>query len=278
MRTGFSATLERALRNWILRVIKSRHLDEERLVVRCDLMEAGRDDSELDEAEQIAHLAPKAKLWDLVDAVLDLARPSSRPAGSTYDFLGQFERQRWVMEVRTPLQLILDDAGSIYTVHKSGLALERRMDLAAAVLLGDAVKSAEHPDRGSAARHLLQARDAAYARNPDAVKAYSEAIKAVEAAAHVTLQPNHGKATLGTMLGELRQIRRKLTVPIAGPGGTEGIAMVESLMETLWTGQTSRHGNLQVTRDETPAEAIAAVHIAALLVQLFASGAIRRTN
>lgn len=246
--------------------------------MRCDLEETGRDDSELDEAEQVAYQTPKAKLWDLVDAALDLARSSSPPVAAAYDLFGQFERQRWVMEVRTPLQLILDDAGSIYTVHKSGLALERRMDPAAAILIDDALKSAEQPDRGSAARHLLQARDAAYARNPDAVKAYSEAIKAVEAAAHVTLQPNHRKATLGTMLGEFRQIRGKLIAPIAGPSGIEGIAMVESLMETLWTGQSSRHGNLQITRDETPTEAVEAVHIAALLVQLFASGVIRRTD
>jgi len=36
------------------------------------------------------------------------------------------------------------------------------------------------------------------------VKAYSETIKAVEAAAHATVEPNNRKATLGSMIKVLR--------------------------------------------------------------------------
>lgn len=46
-------------------------------------------------------------------------------------------------------------------------------------------------------------------------------------------------------------------------------------LAAMWDGQTSRHGKQHPTRKETPAEARAAVHLAALLVQYFSSGAIR---
>ncbi|MFF9508748.1 hypothetical protein ACF1BU_16640 [Streptomyces sp. NPDC014724] len=180
-------------------------------------------------------------------------------------------------QYRVPLQRLLDDARSLYTIRADGRALVRRVDSAVAAVTGEAAKAADQPERGSATRHLRQALDAVYALQPDPLKAYSEAIKAVESAAHATLQPKHAKATLGTMLGEFRQVQAKLSVPIIGTSGTEGLAVVESMMDLLWTGQTSRHGNLQETRDETVQEAVMAVHIASTLVQLFASGAIQRS-
>ncbi|MFI1152558.1 hypothetical protein [Streptomyces sp. NPDC020817] len=109
------------------------------------------------------------------------------------------------------------------------------------------------------------------------MKAYSEAIKAVECALHDTIQPNNRKATLGTMKGELPQIRNKLRSAVTGPNGSEGLDTVLHLMALLWEGQTSRHGARDQTRDETPEAAQMAVHLAATLVQWFASGAISRT-
>ena len=276
--TVISKTLERALRDWIRNVIDTRHLDDERLILRCDLEEAAQGTDELDGAERVAYLTSRDKLWDLVDAVLDLALPSFPDRGDKPNILDTFARQTWLMEVRTPLARILDDAGSVYTVRRDGSAIEHRTNSTVTALLDDAVSAADQPNRGSASRHLLQARNAAYARIPDPVKAYSEAIKAVEAAAHTTLEPNNSKATLGTMLHKIPTFREKLAVPITGKNGTEGIELIESLIATLWTGQTSRHGNCQVTRDETPPEALEAVHIAALLVQLFSSGAIHRSS
>ncbi|MFD8483612.1 hypothetical protein [Kitasatospora sp. NPDC059673] len=48
------------------------------------------------------------------------------------------------------------------------------------------------------------------------------------------------------------------------------------MMQQLWDGQTSRYGKRRTTRKETQAEAVAAVHLAAVLVQYFSSGAIRQ--
>ncbi|AKL71073.1 hypothetical protein M444_37240 (plasmid) [Streptomyces sp. Mg1] len=132
------------------------------------------------------------------------------------------------------------------------------------------------PANGSAADHLATAWQAAYGRSPDPVRAYSESIKAVESAAHSVIQPNNAKATLGTMLGEIKNARHKLTTAIPVPA-SDPIALVEAMMRTLWEGQTSRHGTQSGTVPETLEAARAGVHLAAALVQWFVSGAVVRT-
>lgn len=77
--------------------------------------------------------------------------------------------------------------------------------------------AAAMPAAGSAADHLATAWQAAYARSPDPVRAYSEAIKAAEAAAHAVIEANNVKATLGTMLGEIRNARRKFGTVMSTP-------------------------------------------------------------
>ncbi|MFJ5731515.1 hypothetical protein [Streptomyces paradoxus] len=76
---------------------------------------------------------------------------------------------------------------------------------------------------------------AAYGRSPDPVRAYSEAIKAVECAAHAVIQPNNAKATLGTMLGEIKNARHKFSAAIPSPAG-DPIAPAEAMMLALWEG------------------------------------------
>ena len=108
------------------------------------------------------------------------------------------------------------------------------------------------------------------------MRAYSEAIKAAECAAHAVIQPNHPKATLGTMLGEIKNARHKFGTAISAPAG-DPIAPAEAMMRTLWEGQTSRHGAQTATVSETLQAARAGVHLAATLVQWFVSGAVVRT-
>ncbi|WP_326793430.1 hypothetical protein OHA79_44625 (plasmid) [Streptomyces sp. NBC_00841] len=47
------------------------------------------------------------------------------------------------------------------------------------------------------------------------------------------------------------------------------------MMRLLWTGQTSRHGGLHGTCDESPEEARMAVQMAAALVDWFSTGIVR---
>ncbi|MFJ3630380.1 hypothetical protein ACIPQ3_30250 [Streptomyces albidoflavus] len=173
---------------------------------------------------------------------------------------------------------MLDDAGSAYRVSEARDGLEERV----APAVREAVRqtmadAAAGPAAGSAADHLAAAWQAAYGRSPDPVRAYSEAIKAVEGAAHAVIQPNNAKATLGTMLGELKNARHKFTVTIDSPDD-DAVLLAEAMMRTLWTGQTSRHGSQTGTVPETLEAARAGVHLAATLVQWFISGAVNRTS
>ncbi|MEW2557195.1 hypothetical protein AB0957_36575 [Streptomyces zhihengii] len=173
---------------------------------------------------------------------------------------------------------ILDEAGSAYRVAWIGDGLEVRV----APAVRDAVHqtmadAAARSTAGSAADHLGAAWQAAYGRSPDPVRAYSEAIKAVEAAAHAVVQPNNAKATLGTMLGEIRNARHKFGSAIPVPAAGDPIAAAEAMMRALWEGQTSRHGGQNGTVPETLDSARAGVHLAATLVQWFVSGAVART-
>lgn len=199
-------------------------------------------------------------LFDIVDALLLLAHE----AGGADDHMIEH------------LNLILDDGGSAFHVGADRTRLEHRV--APAVIDASRMSvetAASSASAGSAADHLAAAWGAAYGRRPDPTRSYSEAIKAVEAAAHAVLQPKHGKATLGTMLGEIKGVRHKLTVAIPTQGQDQ-IAPVEAMMRMLWEGQTARHGSQTPTRPETLEAARMAVHLAIPLVQWFTTGAVAR--
>ncbi|MFD0723711.1 hypothetical protein [Streptomyces globosus] len=159
--------------------------------------------------------------------------------------------------------VLRDDAAQVFLAH--GLVVRGRRDL------GQGFQGLADAAAGPAADHLATAWQAAYGRSPDPVPAYSESIKAVEAAAHAVVQPNNSKAPLGTMLGEIKNARHKFAAAIPSPGG-DPIAPAEAMMRALWEGQTSRHGGQTPTAPETLEAAQAGVHLAATLVQWFVSG------
>ncbi|MFG2631907.1 hypothetical protein [Streptomyces sp. NPDC048473] len=91
------------------------------------------------------------------------------------------------------------------------------------------------------------------------------------------VQPKHGRATLGTMLGEFKgNARPKFTTARSTQSWNDAIAPVEAMMRALWDGQTSRHGKQNPTVPETLEAARAGLRLAATLVQWFASGAVVR--
>jgi hypothetical protein len=135
----------------------------------------------------------------------------------------------------------------------------------------DALKAVSQsaPD---AACHLGSAWRHAFGRNPDPGRAYSEAIKAVEAAAIPVVSPNNPKATLGTVIGQLRSTPQKWQVVLARdvtlPGGNQKapIEVLTNLAALLWVNQTDRHAPVQPIQQ---AQAEMAVHLALTLVQIF---------
>ncbi|WP_238440424.1 hypothetical protein [Streptomyces sp. TR1341] len=175
------------------------------------------------------------------------------------------------------LGFILDQGGSAYCINAEKNGLEVRIAPAVRDAVSHTVaEAAAESSAGSASEHLAAAWRAAYGRQPDPVRVYSESIKAVEAAAHSVVQPNHARATLGTMLGEIGNARAKFTTALDTPAGKDPIAPVEAMMRALWDGQTSRHGKQTATVPETLEAARAGVHLAATLVQWFISGAVVR--
>ncbi|WP_350353053.1 hypothetical protein ABS642_08970 [Microbacterium sp. A8/3-1] len=117
---------------------------------------------------------------------------------------------------------------------------------------------------------LSEAWHAAFGRSPDYEEAYEKAIKAVEEAGVHVVTPNNLKATLGTLVRDMKaQANWKLDLP------TTDADVPIKMAEALWAGQESRHGG-NGYRKPTQAEAEAAVMLAVPLVQWFTSGAIAR--
>ncbi|MER6251952.1 hypothetical protein ABT224_11360 [Streptomyces sp. NPDC001584] len=284
LRDQVSDALEGPLRDWLARALDELGSNVTRVAVRLDfrLHRAVDDNDEDNEVFQLAYGPSRERLWDVVDVVLDLLpsggwertplTPDMNRLAAALTVAGSLPDVRF----RAPLRKLLDDARAAYVIRSDGRALVRRVNPAVGAAVEEALNAADQPERGSASRHLRQAMDLAYALHPDPVKAYSEAIKAVECALHDTIQPNNRKATLGTMKGELPQLQNKLRSAITGPNGSEGLETALKMMTLLWEGQTSRHGARDQTRDETAEAARMAVHLAAALVQWFASGAIKK--
>ncbi|MFF2864093.1 hypothetical protein ACFVSX_29955 [Streptomyces rubiginosohelvolus] len=172
---------------------------------------------------------------------------------------------------------MLDTAGSAYRVDQDGDGLEERVTPAVRDAVSQAVADAEaEHSAGAAAEHVSTAWRAVYEQHPDSVRAYSEAIKAVECKAHSVIQPNHGRATLGTMLGEIgnalevhhRYIHSLERRPDR-PNGSDDARPVGRADHQAWQADP--------TVPETLEAAPAGVHLAATLVQWFTSGAVVRT-
>ncbi|MFE2888523.1 hypothetical protein [Streptomyces sp. NPDC059272] len=183
----------------------------------------------------------------------------------------------WAGDPGGRLARILVDGGSAYRVNDATNGLEVVIDPAVREAVKQTIAdAAQASNAGSAADHLAAAWKAAYGRQPDPERAYSEAIKAAEAAAHDTIEPRNAKATLGTMLGVIRNAPAKFDTALSTPAGKEPIVPVEAMMRALWEGQTSRHGARTTTVPETLEAARAGFHLAATIVQLFTSGAVTK--
>ncbi len=165
------------------------------------------------------------------------------------------------------LEKILSDGGSSWKVgiRNGQRGLEERVPLG----VQDAA-DATIASTGDAGQLLSEAWHAAFGRNPDPEEAYEKAIKAVEEAGWDSVSPGNKRASLGTMVRDMKaQGDWKLDLP------TPDADVPVKMAEALWVAQESRHGG-NGYRKPTPAEAEAAVLLAVPLVQWFASKALSR--
>ncbi len=209
---------------------------------------------------------PTKAFLDVVDGMFFLI--THEPDRQTYDRFKERDKAK-AKEAKKDLEKILRLGGSLW--HVVGDHLEARVDDA----VREAVEQAKKVTAStSASTHLGSSWIACYGRNPNPGHAYSEAIKAVEAAAAPVISPKDLKATLGTMLGQLRPTGALWRFAIA----PHAMDRVINAMETLWDGQTDRHGGNTKTIPITPEAAQAAVLLAATLVHWFATGAVSRRS
>jgi hypothetical protein len=187
-------------------------------------------------------------------------------------------------EAGSRLNRALQQAGTVWEVvpvaGRTGFRMRRRASAATASALKQNTSAGD-----GASDHLGQAWQHAYGRDPDPGAAYSEAIKAVEAASIPVVVPNDPLATLGKVIGNLRGDADKWRVNLSRPVRLSGkgsaaanaypIDVVIGQLDLLWTNQSDRHAPVVPI---TPSQAETAVHLALVLVHMFRSGAIARTT
>ncbi len=175
------------------------------------------------------------------------------------------------------LTLALEQSGANYVIVQPDpqyfrFRLEKRT-----LPTARAAVAAQARQPGNAATHLDKAWRAAFGRDPNPSLAYSEAIKAVEAAAIPLVLPNDAQATLGKIVGELRANPQKFqhvltrdAEPVRG-STLSPIQVVTAQADLLWSNQMDRHapGDPQPPTPITQQQAEHAVFIAVTLVQTF---------
>lgn len=191
-----------------------------------------------------------------------------------------FEEQNRIL-----LEFVLGAAGSIYRVVEKGEAfgLEERVTDEEFGAFEEATS-----EDSSTTEHLKDAWQSAYGRQPDATRAYSSAIKAVEAAINPLALPADQSATLGKVVGALvpeervktPRIETRLTPRPRKRDPQPTSETIGQLLALLWDSQKARHGRSGSERDEenTLDEARDAVRIAVLIVSLCRTGGIRSTS
>lgn len=126
-----------------------------------------------------------------------------------------------------------------------------------------------------AGQHLGKAWSEAYALTPNTSLVMTEAIKAVEAAAHPVVSPNAKKIRLGMMTQTIKdQSGWTLAFPNRDDGHPNHKAVLVGMLETLIIAQADRHGGAA----PSVMEAQGHVQLASTLVQWFSAGVVIRAS
>jgi len=268
---GVPPHLETPMRAWVYRALQGggHQIVALRLELQIDYEWARGDGPRF-----LAEALHAEVLLDVIDAILGAGGPWAPLLPG--DLPGMNSNHAGVIQLREDLITMLAEGRSAYRVNDAGDGLTTRVaDASTKVFQTAAAAARQAANTGSAANLLRTAWDSLYDLHPDPPKAYRSAVAAVEAAAHAIIQPNHASATLGSMLRHLRSQPQRFALAIPGPAGTGDITPLISMIELVWTGQTSRHGGQAPTRMETREEAEMAVHLAVTLVHWFTTGAVQ---
>ena len=173
-------------------------------------------------------------------------------------------------EIVAGLHDLLQKSGSAWQVTSFGSERDLTFRLTRRDLAG--AKEAISEIRSSGERaggFLMDSWGAIATRDPRPSEGYDKAVKAIEAAAHPVVSPNHSTATLGSMLGEMRANTARWLFALGD------IDLVIDMATRVWTTHF-RHGTQQ-RDDHTLEEADAALHLAIPLVRFFVGGLVSRS-
>ena len=163
---------------------------------------------------RIGHVSP-AYLLDVIDY---LVHRLDVPAGNLSD-----------------LEELLSQGGSAWRATPDGL--KRRVDETLQSVAESTIASGTRP-----AQHLSDAWRKAWGRNPDASGAYREAVRAVEAAYAPIVSPKNERATLGTIIADIKNKPLKFRVRMQADGPEENVDRLGGMLQMLWKSQLDRHG------------------------------------
>lgn len=272
LRRDVPAPLETFIRQWISTACSLDRSVGERVALRLgiDAVDVRVNTRVTSSFSAALRQAPTEDLLDVVDAILhvhaalDELDPWNQPTESAHSYIDHVIR----------LNHALGDSGSAFTVDTdSARRLVERVDPTVDALLLDTIADAP----SAAGDFLRDARRHLYGLHPDPTAAYRDAVRAVEeVACPLVLAQAAAKnsATLGTVRNHLRDAPGKWQFTLLDKDGDGSVGPLVAMLDRLWTGQVSRHGGGQNSRDQTTEEAQAAVHLAATLVQLLGAGAL----
>jgi hypothetical protein len=252
---GIPAWINDSIRGWLRHRLSDDEKAARRLFARIHYS------SPVDELNE-------QQILDWLDGMLHITA-GFYPAGS---FSG-----RAVKSYAKELENLLREGRSVWKVSDNEDALERRQDATVTSAAHHATETARSVGRPASAIRLEEAWSAAYGLHPEPSKAFSRAILAVEAIAVPAIVPNKADATLGHVLGQLRNQGHLYELAIVDKtGAPSSVEALTVLVGLLWEGHTDRHEGNRPALPITQEAAEMAVHAAAMLVQWFSSGAIRR--
>ena len=175
-------------------------------------------------------------------------------------------------EAAQMIKAFLDDARSVYDVFHVDRG-EYEIGYRQPPEITELVEQVTS-DRSRAAEHLRRAWSLGFSREADPNAACIESIKAIEAAARTTIEPNNTRATLGTMIAAMNSKPTKWRTDLEAPN-SDDLETIIGMMKMVWKGHL-RHGNPNDPLDVSEEQCEMIVHTAALLVHWFLSGRVRQ--
>ena len=134
------------------------------------------------------------------------------------------------------LERILLKGRSAWTVAPRRNKLIRRLPEETQKVLEDALSSGD-----ASAEHLSDAWQDGWSRNPNASSSYLSGIMAIESAIRSIVSPNKGKATLGTMINEIKDKPSKWRTRFDGDDSA-GVVSLTNFLQAIWEAHV-RHGS-----------------------------------